>query len=363
MGIPERIFFVAVLDGSFLEIDQVQEVAVVHPEFGIAVDHEFLLLELDDGDGLVQFGDQGQLRFGEGFVFVLPRAEKRTGVVGVGFHREGGQRQEVDAVAVFQGGKVRIAETHAQDIGHAGTAARSRTHPDDVVVAPLDIVVVIVAQGLHDQVCARAAVVDVADDVERVDDQPVDDIADGGDEVVRPAGGDDRVDDRHHVAALVLIVLDPFVKEFFDNIGILFREGLADLRTGIFRRADGHYLDDAHQHDAVPFLHLGAGPERGADCPDLVFRIIDKGAELPDLGFGERGAEDHLDFLADDAGAVAKHVLEGFVFTVQVADEMFRSLREVQDRFQVDDFRTGGLLRRETLGQQAQIFKVSLHGW
>ena len=48
-------------DGPTLEINEVQEVAVAHAEFGIAVDDEFFLLELDDGDGLVQFGQQGEL--------------------------------------------------------------------------------------------------------------------------------------------------------------------------------------------------------------------------------------------------------------------------------------------------------------
>ena len=104
MGILQRIVFAAQVDGPFLEVDQVQHVAVFHAEFRVPVDHEFLLLELDDGDGLVHLGDQGQLRLGELFVFVFLGTEQCAGIVGVGFHREGRQGQEIDPIAVFQRG-------------------------------------------------------------------------------------------------------------------------------------------------------------------------------------------------------------------------------------------------------------------
>ena len=52
----------------------------------------------------------------------------------------------------------------------------------------------------------RAAVIDVADDVERVDDQPLDEVAESDDKLVSTMRLDDGVDDDVEVLVLVRFV-------------------------------------------------------------------------------------------------------------------------------------------------------------
>ena len=64
--------------------------------------------------------------------------------------------------------------------------ARCRPHPQDVVIAPLDVEVMVIAQCVHDYVCPRSSVVDVAHDVQGVNRQTLYEVAHGNDEVVGP---------------------------------------------------------------------------------------------------------------------------------------------------------------------------------
>ncbi len=57
-------------------------------------------------------------------------------------------------------------------------------HPERVVIAPLDVVVLVSLERVHDDVGALAAVVDVAEDVQRIDAQTLDHVADGDDEFI-----------------------------------------------------------------------------------------------------------------------------------------------------------------------------------
>ena len=75
---------------------------------------------------------------------------------------------------------------------------------------------------------------------------------------------------------------------------------------------------------------------------ELLFRVIDKRTEFFSFGVAEAVAEKFLHFSFDGTRSIAKHVLEGFVFTVQVGQEVLGSFGQVDDGFQIDDFRTGG---------------------
>ena len=99
-----------------------------------------LFLELDDADGLVHLGRQGEcllvhLRVG----LQLAGNKLRAGVVAVGVEGKGGQWHEVDAVALLKGGQVGIAQREAQHVADAGIVAHAGAHPENVVIAPLDV--------------------------------------------------------------------------------------------------------------------------------------------------------------------------------------------------------------------------------
>ena len=177
--------------------------------------HELSLeLELYDGDGLVHLCDEAKpllvvrclLTVVRCLLTIVNRTELQAGVVGVGLHRKRGERQEVDAVALFERGQVGEAQREAQHDGDARVLTGSGAHPKCIVITPLQVEVLAGKQVVHDDVGARTTVEDVAQNVELVDAQLVDDIADGRDEVTRLPDLHDCLNDALHVCVLVLVV-------------------------------------------------------------------------------------------------------------------------------------------------------------
>ena len=171
------------------------------------------------------------------------REEERAGVFAIGVHREGSQRQQVDAIAILQGRQVAKTQAHADHIGHTGSVARRRTNPQQVVVAPLDVEVMVVAQDVHDQVRTRSSVVNIANDVQQVDGQPLDQVGERNDKIVSTSRGDDRTYDLIHIGRLIRLYRR-LMQQLLDDIGKLLRQGFAHLGAGIFR---GNVATDTHQ--------------------------------------------------------------------------------------------------------------------
>ena len=88
-----------------------------------------------------------------------------AGVGIVGFHGKRGQWQQVDGVAFLQRLGIGIAQGEAKHAGYAERIASRSTHPQNVVVAPLYVPVVVGREGVHNEVRTRTAVEDVAQNV------------------------------------------------------------------------------------------------------------------------------------------------------------------------------------------------------
>ena len=194
-GRVKKLVFDAVYhDRPVLAVDQVQKVAVVQAERGVLGNERCLYLELDDSHGLLDL--LGEACLGLGKPGVALQGEGGAGVVRVGVGGEGGQGAQVDAVSVLQNGQVAVAGADAHDVGHAAGAAGSGAHPQDVVVAPLHIDVGVGEELVHDELGRRPAVVHVADEVQLVDDEVLDESAQHLQEGRALAGGDEAFDDR-----------------------------------------------------------------------------------------------------------------------------------------------------------------------
>ena len=327
MGVAQGVFPPFVAEDAAGVVYLVQQLAPCHAELGTAVDDGGLEFQLDDGDGLVHLCDESLcLLVVLGAGKVHPGCKHRAGVVAVGIHGKGGQGQKVDAVAVFEGGEVAVAHGQADDVGDAGIVARGGAHPQQVVVAPLDIEVVVVAEGVHDDVGARTAVVDVAHDVQRVDGEALDEVAQGHDEVIRPPGADDGGDDDVDVGLLVGVDAR-LVEQLLDDVGEVAGQGFAHLRTGVFGRNVLADLDQLVQGDLIPvvqfrLLHL--------DQLEFLLGIVDERAQLLLLAFAQGVAEDFVHLALDGARAVLQHMLEGFVLAVYICQEVVRAFGQVQ---------------------------------
>ena len=97
-------------------------------------------LELNDADGLVHLCHQLTGLFVEVVItFQDNRHELLARVITIHFESEGGKGHQVDTITLFQCGKIGVAQTQSQNITDTGIIASGCTHPQDIVVAPLDI--------------------------------------------------------------------------------------------------------------------------------------------------------------------------------------------------------------------------------
>jgi len=146
---------------------------------------------------------------------------------------KGGQGQQVDAVAIFQGVQVGVAQGNPDHAGHAGRVACRGAHPQDIVIPPLEIQGMVLHEVFHDQLGPRPPVEHVADDVEMVGDQPFDDAGNFNDEMVGPAVFHQAADD----LVVVILLVEPvlvFLEQFLHDVGEILGQGLAYLGAGVF---------------------------------------------------------------------------------------------------------------------------------
>ena len=218
IGVKQLIFFTLDLDNTLLQVHLVQQEAVLHVKVRTTLDGSSLEFELDDADGLVHLGNE---LCSAGTLGVLGttvlRQEALTGVVGVGIHSKGGQRQQVDAISILKHAVVAIAQGDAQHVGDAAVITGSGTHPQDVMITPLNIKVVVVAQDIHDFIGAGTTVIDVAQEVQHVDGQLLNQVTHGDDEFIHAMSRDDGLDDHIDIGLLVGVAA-MLVQKLLDDI-------------------------------------------------------------------------------------------------------------------------------------------------
>ena len=91
----------------------------------------------------------------------------------------------------------------------------------------------VVADRIHDDMRTGSAVVDVADDVQRVNCQTLYQLAHGNDEIVGAAGVYDCGYNLVEVGVFIWIGLC-FVQQFLDYVAEILRQGFVDFRAGVF---------------------------------------------------------------------------------------------------------------------------------
>ena len=136
------------------------------------------------------------------------------------------------------------------------------------MVAPLDVPF---AQGVHDDVWPRTSVVDIPKYMQAVDGKALYDVADGNDEVIGTAGGDDGVCNGADVGRFVHVV-GAFVEQFLDDIGEFLRQGLAHFGAGVFAGHVSAYTHELVDGDVIPVFDVLL---LGLDQFQFLLRIID----------------------------------------------------------------------------------------
>lgn len=204
--------------GAGLEVDRLQELAAAHLPQRVLINKGGFELKLDNTDGFVHAGNEEAALVVDGHILGDFGQELLTRIVAIDVHGKGGKVDEVDAVAVLQGQHVVVAQGDANDVAYTNIVACARAHPQHVVVAPGDVPVVVTGQDVEDGVGTGTSVINVTKDVELVDDEALDDVADGDDKLVGAANLDDRGDDRSHIVDFVLRV-GMLMEQLLDDVG------------------------------------------------------------------------------------------------------------------------------------------------
>ena len=352
IGIAQFVFFAFIHKYVPFKVNLVQQFPVVHAKLRTPVYNLRFQFELDYRNRLVHLRNQPQCLFvviGIGKVHL--RSKDGARIIRIGIHCESSQRQQVDAVAVFQCRQVGIAHGHTDNVRYAGVIARCGAHPQYVMVAPLNVEVMVVAKRIHDDMRTRTTVVNIAHDVQRVDCKPLDKLAHGNDKVIRTLGRDNRTDNDIDIRMLVRLYAG-LVQQLLNDIGELRRQRFAHFRACVFGR---YVLADFHQlvqGDEIPvvqvrFLFLYQ--------LQLLFRIINQRTDFLLLAFAQRMPEDFIHLPLYRTRSILQHMLKSLVLSMNIRQEMFRTFRQIQNSFQVDDFRTGIGDGRKTARQQLQI--------
>jgi hypothetical protein len=121
------------------------------------------------------------------------------------------------------------------------------------MVAPLDIQLVAIHEGIDDFVREWASVVDVPDNMQVVDNKALDDMRNGSYELSRAVQGNDGLDD---FFVIILFVCHDrvFEKQLLDDIGIIGRDRFSDFRARVFRNGEGAQFRDALRLSKIDFL-------------------------------------------------------------------------------------------------------------
>ena len=109
-GVEQRVFGAVELDHATLVIDLVEQQAVVHLVVRPALDDLGLDLELDDRHRFLHLRHEADFLRRKTAVGGNLRNELFARVVLVGFQRDRGERQDADAVTVFQRLHVAVAQ-------------------------------------------------------------------------------------------------------------------------------------------------------------------------------------------------------------------------------------------------------------
>ena len=222
-------------------------------ELRTALNNLPLHLKLDHGDGLVHLRRQPRIH---GVIDILIQnlgQKPGTGIILINPGREHGQGAQVNPVAVLQKIEAVVADRDPQHVADAGQIAGGRSHPGNIMISPLDIYIVELHQLVHNKIRPGAPVENISDDMEIIDGQVLDQVAERLNKLRSHSDLDNGVDDLV-VVNLFIFVIIVHMQKLVNNIGEVRRHLFTHLGPGIF---GGRFLADPDQpvdHHLLPVL-------------------------------------------------------------------------------------------------------------
>ena len=155
-----------------------QKRPIGHAKLGSAKNFGTLQLKENDGDGLIHTGRHQFVLF-RVFAGIAGELYVETAEITVLVHFIGkyGKRPQGNTVTGFNHVQIVVADGVAEHCGYQSTGTGSCAHPQNIVVAPLNIHAVAVHQGIHYNIRTGTTVENVAYNVQMVAGQRFDHIA------------------------------------------------------------------------------------------------------------------------------------------------------------------------------------------
>ena len=173
----------------------------------------------------------------------------------ISFHGKGYQRYQIDSISVLQCIQIAITGSHPDDRGNTCQMSAGRSHPDHIMVPPLNIHAVIFLQGIQNNVRPRSPVKNIPDNMQMINHQPLNQFAQCDNKSRRTANADNRMDNFIIVGFLVLD-FRLFCDQLLDNIRKIFWQCFSDLGAGIFGRNPFSNLNQPVQCDFIPVFDI-----------------------------------------------------------------------------------------------------------
>ena len=141
-----------------------------------------------------------------------------------------------------------------------------------------------------------------------IDNQSLDDMRDGSNELGRAVQGNDGLDD---FFVIILFVRHDrvFEKQFLDDVGIIGRDRFSDFRARVFRNGERAQFRDAQQGQGVKFIDFLFGVQTVHDHIDFVFRIVDDRRKLVHLAGAQSPLKNLPDLFFDVPGSIPEYML------------------------------------------------------
>ena len=357
-GVPQGVALLPYLHGVGVPVDAAQIIPPLHLEIRVAVDDLTFQLEHEDGDGLVHHGTavEHSFRIGAAGGVRVGHPDGKV-ILAVELLCHALQVPQIDAVAVLQHPVVVVGQRGFKYGADADGTAGGSTHPYHVMVAPLDIHVMVAHQQIQNDVRARAAVKQVAHDMQLIHRQMLDQLTQPHDKAVGAAVLNDAAHDLA-VVQVFIVILKVGVEQLVQNIAAAGRQTAAYMVAGVL---GGHQTADIDQLEkglGIPLLQCILSGAARLELGQLFGGIVDQGGKLGTGCFRHSTAQHGIHLFPDDAGGRVQDMHEGFVLAVQVAHEMLRTLGQLEQRLIADDLAGGRRLRGVISGQQSQILQI-----
>ena len=153
----------------------------------------------------------------------------------------------------------------------------------------------VAAHLVQDDVGSWTSIVDIAQNMELVDSQALDDVGYSDDEIIGSACADNRINNNIDIGCLVMI-FGVLVQKLLDNIREIAWQRFAHLASGIFAGNITAYSHQLVQGDVIPVVDVGFVL---LDEFQFLLRIVNKRAEFSLLLFAKGIAKEFVHLTLD----------------------------------------------------------------